>query len=135
MRSPYLQTSYLLVSAILVSGCFVPERGSAEVGVVAQTAGPDLVVFAYSASYFGDWRANYLGWTPVTIYYIDGRYYRRPVPRARTVIVYRRGSDYFFPPRDRAWRGVDRRYDHRHAPTWRDHGRAKSKEKGRRGRP
>jgi hypothetical protein len=135
MRPTFLRTLPLFVGAALLSGCLVPTHSTTEVGVVAQAPGPGIVVFAYSSSLYGDWRSHYLGWTPVTIYYYGGHYYSRPVPRARRVVVYRRGADYFFPPRDRAWGGFDRRYDYRHAPTWRDHGRAQQKDKGRRGRP
>jgi hypothetical protein len=134
MRISYLRTSLLVVGAMVASACVVPARGGAEVGVVAHSHGPELMVYAYSSSFYGDWRAHYMGWTPVTIYYFEGRYYSRPIPRARTVIVYRRGGDYFFPPRDRAWRGFDRRYDYSRAPSWRDHGRAKHKEDRGRGR-
>jgi hypothetical protein len=134
MRSLSLSAPTLLLSALLTTGCLIPAQGGAEVGVVARAPAPEVVVYAYSSSYYGDWRAAYPGWTPVTIYYFDGRYYSRPIPRARTVVVYRRGGDYFFPPRDRAWRGADRRYDYRREPTWRDHGRAKQKVHRGRGR-
>jgi len=109
-------------------------HASAEVGVVAPA--PELYIYAYSSSMYGAWRTSYLMWTPVTVYYVSGHYYRQPMPRARAVVVYTRGSDFFFPPRERAWRGYDKRFDHSRAPTWSDHRRAKHKEHGRgRGRP
>ena len=127
-----MRTSYLLLSAILTTGCLIPAQGTTEVGVVAAVPAPEVSIFAYSSSYYGDWRAAYVGWTPVTVYYYGGAYYNRPMPRARTIVVYRRGNDYFFPPRDRAWQGHDKRFDYTRAPTWRDYGRAKHKDNGKR---
>lgn len=125
--------TFLLVTALVASGCVIPAggRSTTEVGVVVP--GPEVVVFAYSSSYCGDWRASYRSWSPVTIYYHSGRYYSRPIGGARAVVVYRRGGEYFFPPRERAWVGVDSRFDYRRGPTWRDHARAKQKGNKHRG--
>ncbi len=62
-----------------------------------------LSIVAYSARDFGAWQRSYVNWAPVTVYYLDGRYFDVPVPRARPVRVYRdRDRDrYFFAPRDR----------------------------------
>lgn len=134
-----LRISYLLVTALLTAGCVIPAssgRSTTEVGMVVP--GPEVVVFAYSSSHYGAWRTAYMGWSPVTVYYYSGRYYSRPIGGARAVVVYRRGGDYFFPPRDRGWVGIDARFDRRYAPTWSDHRRAKHKPENRgrgRGRP
>jgi hypothetical protein len=133
-----LRTSFLLVAALLTAGCVIPANGrsTTEVGMVVP--GPEVVVFAYSSSHYGAWRTAYMGWSPVTVYYYSGRYYRRPIAGARTVVVYSRGGEYFFPPRERAWVGIDARFDRSHGPTWSDYRRAKVKPDNRgrgRGRP
>ena len=59
-----------------------------------------------------------LGYRPVTLYFIDGRYYDRPVHRwygMREVVVYERGGR-FYRERD-----DDRRWNDR--DDWRDHRR------------
>jgi hypothetical protein len=130
-----LRISFLLVTAPLGTGCVIPAAGhtTTEVGMVVP--GPEVVVFAYSQTHYGAWRTAYLGWTPVTVYYYSGRYYRRPIAGARAVVVYSRGGEHFFPPRERAWIGIDARFDRGHAPTWSDYRRAKVKpDNGRRAR-
>ena len=48
--------------------------------------GPELGVFAYSNERQGDWRANYRKWTPVTMYDVNGHYYRNSVSGSRAVV-------------------------------------------------
>lgn len=86
------------------------------IGITAQM-GPALDISLYSSNQFGDWHRAYRTWTPVRVYYMNGRYYRRPVRGARLVIVYSDGHHYFFPPRDDGWNHFDRRYDYRYRPT------------------
>jgi roadblock/LC7 domain-containing protein len=78
--------------------------------------GPPIDVFAYSADRYGAWRTHYARWTPVVVYDVNGRYYRYNVAGARAVVVYRYHNDYFFPPDDHAWIGVDKRYDYHRRP-------------------
>jgi hypothetical protein len=61
--------------------------------------GRAVSVNVYSPERYGDWRTAYREWQPVTLYYLDGRYYRRNVRGARQVMVYRRNNEYFLPPR------------------------------------
>jgi hypothetical protein len=135
-----LRWSYLLITALLTAGCVIPASGHTTTQVGMVVPGPEVAVFAYSSDYYsqthyGAWRTAYMGWTPVTVYYYSGRYYRRPIGGARAVVVYSRGGDYFFPPRERAWVGIDARFDRNHGPTWSDYRRAKVKhDNGRRAR-
>lgn len=87
--------------------------------------GPEVRVYAYSPDRLGDWRANYVRWTPVTLYDINGHYYRRAVRGARPVLVYKYHNQYFLPPDDQGWRGRDHRYNYRRAPNQTDYGRAR----------
>jgi hypothetical protein len=131
-----MRTTFLLLTAFLATGCFYPAHTRTEVGVVVPAPEARLVIYAYSSSLYGDWRTSYIGWTPVTIYYFSGSYYSTPVRGGRAIVVYSRDREYFFPPRDRGWVGIDNRFDYSRAPSWRDHGRAKQKGNGRRqGRP
>jgi len=74
------------------------QRSAAQVTV---NLGRHISVSAYSPQRFGDWRTDYTYWRPVTVYYLDGVYYVREVPRARPVVVYYYRDRYFFAPRDR----------------------------------
>jgi len=78
--------------------------------------GRAVSVNVYSPQRYGEWRTSYREWQPVTLYYMDGRYYRRYVRGAHPVMVYRWNNEYFLPPRDRAWVRSDRRYDYRRRP-------------------
>ena len=87
--------------------------------------GPEVSVFAYSPERLGDWRANYRRWAPVTLYDINGRYYRSYVRGARPILVYQYRNEYFLPPQDQGWNGSDRRYNYRRQPTQEDFGRGR----------
>jgi hypothetical protein len=88
--------------------------------------GPEIGVFGYSAERYGDWHANYRRWTPVTLYDVNGHYYRNAVSGSRAVQVYSYNNEYFLPPRDQAWanRG-DRRFNYQRQPRTEDYGRAR----------
>ena len=64
------------------------------------------------------WRSN--GYRPVTVYYVDGRYYDRWVDRrgVREITVYRRGNRYYRDWDDN-YRSHDR-YDSRYDDRYRD---------------
>ena len=63
-----------------------PSHASAQLGLSIRFGtrlGPDVGVSAYSQQRLGDWHANYRRWTPVTLYDVNGRYYRNSVEGAR----------------------------------------------------
>ena len=122
-----MRKSAMMMTALVGALLGMPGRARAQLQIsVAFGArlGPPVEVFAYSRDRYGDWRRDYDRWTPVVVYDVNGRYYRDGVPGAREVIVYRYHDDYFFPPDDRAWVGIDHRYDYRHRPDDDDWGRA-----------
>src|SRR5689334_347011 len=110
--------------ALVALASATPKRAEAQLSV-SLNFGPPQTVLVYDEAYFGPWRTAYVGWEPVRLYVVDGVYYERPVRRARVVMVYRRGHEYFLPPRDVAWVAVDRRFDARYRPVqWDyDHGK------------
>lgn len=55
----------------------------------------------YSSRNHGQWKKEYRKWRPVTLYWVNGRYYERQVRGARAVSVYFYRNQYFFEPRDR----------------------------------
>lgn len=116
----------LLAVSLVAALAVVPAAGSAQRISISFGArlGPAIELTAYSQERMGDWHNSYRRWTPVTLYDINGRYYRNRVGGARPVIVYTYDHEYFLPPRDQGWRGVDRRYDYRRQPTDADYGRA-----------
>lgn len=87
--------------------------------------GPEIGVFAYAPDRYGDWQANYGRWTPVTLYDINGHYYRSQVRGARAVQVYWYHNEYFLPPQDREWASRDRRFNPRRQPAPVDYGRVR----------
>jgi len=87
----------LLLVALLAIGA---PRAEAQISV---RLGRSVSVNLYSPQRYGEWRTTYQYWQPVTLYYLDGRYYVREVREARPVVVYRWRSDYFLPPEDPAW--------------------------------
>lgn len=95
--------------------------------------GPEIIVRPYDQQILGDWRGGYRKWQPVTLYYLDNRYFARPVPGGRAVSVYRYNNQYFMPPQDNGWRqNGDRRFNYRRVPNDDDYGRA---QRGYPGRP
>jgi hypothetical protein len=87
--------------------------------------GPEIGVFAYSQERHGDWRNNYRRWTPVTLYDVNGRYYRTNVRGSRAVAMYTYQNEYFLPPSDQEWVGRDTRYNYGRRPNESDMGRAR----------
>jgi hypothetical protein len=110
-----------------------PARAQVSIGIsVYAPLGPALRVYAYSPEREGEWRDDYMRWSPVVVYEDDGHYYRRRGRGARPVVVYMYRGAYFFPPRDRAWQGYDRRYDYDRQPVYeeRSRGRGRGHEHG-----
>lgn len=114
MRIPRLAALTLAAALIVPATALHAQRVG--IGITAQL-GPALDISLYSSDRFGDWHQAYRTWTPVRVYYLNGRYYRRRVRGARLVMVYSDGHHYFFPPRDDGWNHLDRRYDYRYRPT------------------
>lgn len=114
--------SLSLVSALVA----LPSRASAQITIsFGARLGPEIGVSAYAADRMGDWRTNYRRWTPVTLYDVNGHYYRTQVRGARPVLVYSYQNQYFLPPQDQGWNGSDRRYNYRRVPNQDDYGRAR----------
>ncbi len=97
---------------------------------VAVERGPtaEIAVWAYTPERDGGWRRSYMKWTPVMVYEYHGRYYANGVAGARAVELYRYHDEYFLPPHDDAWVGLDKRYDYVHQPT--DEDRARGRKHG-----
>ena len=98
-----------------------PHRGNAQVTATVQLGqqqnwGPEVRVYPYSQDVDGDWRSSYRRWRPQTVYALNGHFYLRAVPGARSMQVYRFNNQYFLPPRDAAWVNIDRRYQYDRRP-------------------
>jgi hypothetical protein len=107
----------------------LPTRAPAQMNISVRFGtrlGPEIGLLAYSPQRYGDWHTNYRKWTPVTLYDINGHYYRNSVRGARAVQVYSYHNEYFLPPEDQAWahRG-DPRFNYNRAPGQPDYGRAR----------
>jgi len=107
----------------------LPTRASAQMNISVRFGtrlGPEIGVYGYSPERYGDWHNNYQRWTPVTLYDINGHYYRNSVRGARAVQVYSYNNEFFLPPQDRGWanRG-DRRFNYNRRPGEADYGRAR----------
>lgn len=123
-----MRIGILLAFPVLAALSAVPARVPAQVNVTIQFGarlGPEIGVFAYSPQRHGDWRTSYRRWTPITLYDINGHYYRTAVRGARPVLVYSYNNEYFLPPQDREWIGFDKRYTYPRQPTPVDYGRAR----------
>ena len=123
-----MRIANLLTVPLLTAMIGLPKGASAQGSITVTFGtrlGPEIGVSAYSSEYLGEWRSNYRRWTPVTLYDINGHYYRGQVRGARPVLVYRYDNEYFMPPQDQSWNGADRRYDYRRRPTEADYGRAR----------
>jgi hypothetical protein len=121
-----MKISKWMAVPLAVSLFAAPSPASAQVNLSVRFGtrlGPDVSVFAYSPERHGDWRANYRTWTPVTLYDVNGRYYRNSVPGARAVAMYSYNGEFFLPPTDEAWVNMDRRYHYDHRPVDVDRGR------------
>ena len=53
----------------------------------------------------------------MTLYDVNGHYYRNSVTGSRAVVVYSYGDEYFLPPTDREWVGRDNRYNYNRQPS------------------
>ena len=106
-----------LALPLLAALMLAPRVAPAQVSVTIRLGDP-VVVMNYSPEYYGDWHRYYIEWTPVTVYYFEGRYYQRAVKGGRRVMIYRRGGEYFLPPQDPAWvnRG-DKRFNYKYRPV------------------
>jgi hypothetical protein len=123
MRVPTLVTA--AVAGVLLA---VPARMPAQVNVRVQVGarlGPAVSIFAYSPDRYGPWRTDYLRWTPIVLYDVDGHYYQHAVRGARPIVVYSYNNEYFLPPADQAWVGFDKRYDYGRRPIAIDEGRVR----------
>jgi hypothetical protein len=124
MRPTSLLTISLLGATMAIAA---PAPAQLNVSVLFGTRlGPEIGVFAYSQERQGDWRNNYRQWTPVTLYDVNGHYYRSQVRGSRPVAVYSYNNEYFLPPQDQAWVGKDRRYNYRRRPNDSDEHRVRS---------
>ena len=130
-----MRLATLLALPLLGGLIGVPTRAPAQVNVtIGAKLGPEIGVFAYTPERLGDWRGNYQKWTPVTLYDINGHYYRTQASGARPVWLYRYGDQYFLPPRDQGWRGFDKRFEHEQ--KYNGNGQQKGKWKGKgKGKP
>lgn len=86
-----MKLSQLIAVPFVVALFSVPSDASAQTGLTVRFGtrlGPDIGVYAYSPERNGDWQRNYRKWSPVTLYDINGRYYRHYVEGSRAVAVY-----------------------------------------------
>jgi hypothetical protein len=123
-----MRIARLIAMTLIAASMGLPMGATAQVNISVRFGtglGPDVDVFAYTPERMGDWNANYRKWTPVTLYDVNGHYYRKSVSGARAVVVYSYNGEYFLPPTDRAWVGFDKRFDYRRAPAEVDMGRAR----------
>lgn len=124
----------LLALPLLGALVALPLRAPAQVNLTVRFGarlGPEIGVFAYAPDRVGDWHNNYQKWTPVTLYDVNGHYYRNQVTGARPVQVYSYNNEYFMPPQDRDWANKDRRYNYRRQPAQGDYGRTRSYDQNR----
>jgi len=129
-----MRIATLLTLPLLGAAIVLPPRVSAQTNITVAFGtrlGPEIGVFAYSSERLGDWRENYGRWTPSTLYDVNGHYYRAQVRGARPVLVYQYNNEYFLPPQDQRWNGMDRRYNYRLQPTEADYARARPYAPGR----
>lgn len=119
-----------LLALTLVGGMIArPAQAPAQINIgirFGSRLGPEISLFAYSPVRYGNWRTNYRRWRPVTLYEMNGHYYRYRINGARAVEAYTYRNEYFMPPRDEAWINRDRRFDYRRRPSNDDYDRARS---------
>jgi hypothetical protein len=116
-----MRITTLLTVPILAALIALPARAQAQtsISVSIGTPGPAFSVQAYSVERYGAWETNYQRWTPVTMYVVDGQYYRTQVRDrddrvvSRPVQMYSYRNQYFSPPTDQRWEGRDRRFNNR----------------------
>lgn len=124
-----MRTASLLTIPLLAALLAVPTGASAQFNISVRFGtrlGPEIGLTAYSPDRMGAWQNNYRRWTPVTLYDVNGRYYRNRVSGARPVQVYYYNNEYFLPPQDQGWANrFDRRYNYGRRPGEADYGRAR----------
>lgn len=123
-----MKRSTFIAVPFVVALFAVPSHANAQMGLTVRFGtrlGPDVGVYAYSAERNGDWQNNYRRWSPVTLYDVNGRYYRNSVEGSRAVVVYSYNGEYFLPPTDEGWMNKDRRYNYNRRPTDDDRGRTR----------
>ena len=121
-----MKLSKLIAVPFAVAMIALPSHASAQVNLTVRFGtrlGPDIGVFAYSPERNGDWQHNYRKWTPVTLYDVNGHYYRNSVSGSRAVVVYSYNGEYFLPPTDAGWVNKDRRYNYDRRPNDNDRSR------------
>ena len=130
-REHRVRKTILLSTLVLTAGAIAAPPAHGQVSLTLHLGRP-IGLTVYDPGYYGDWHTAYRTWTPVTVYYYDGNYYPRYIRGGRAVQVYRRGSEYFLPPREPAWenRG-DRRYNYKRKPNDDDYQHAKPAPQGR----
>jgi len=124
-----MRLARLLTLPLIVALVATPRLATSQVNINVRFGtrlGPEIGVFAYSQERLGDWHTNYRRWTPVTLYDINGRYYRASVPGARPVMMYTYNGEYFLPPQDAEWVNRDKRYNYGRRPTPVDDGRGRA---------
>jgi hypothetical protein len=124
-----MRSATWLAVPVLAALIALPTRASAQGSISVQFGtrlGPDIGIYGYSPDRYGDWQTSYRRWTPVTVYDINGHYYRNRVAGARAVQIYRYDNEYFFPPQDEGWMRRDRRYNYQRQPGEADFGRARA---------
>lgn len=127
----------VLAALILGAAAAMPSTASAQVNIsvnLGRLLGPEVSIYAYSPPVYGEWQTSYRTWTPTTVYFYQGHYYRKSVKGARAVAVYSRNGEYFMPPEDKGWQGKDKRYNYKRAPQDEDRGHAKPHDDNGRGR-
>jgi hypothetical protein len=123
-----MRVSTFMAVPLLGALLALPAKAPAQLNISVQFGtrlGPEIGVFAYSPERYGDWRRNYRRWTPVTLYDVNGHYYRNAVRGARPVVVYRYNNEYFLPPQDDAWVRFDGRYNYGRRPVADDQSRVR----------
>jgi hypothetical protein len=123
-----MRIGFLLTLPLLGTLIALPTSGSAQTSITVRFGtrlGPEIPLTYYAPERLGPWKHSYRKWTPVTLYDVNGRYYRNEVRGARPVLVYLYRDQYFLPPEDREWNGADRRYDYNRRPGSEDYRRAR----------
>ncbi len=113
-----------LFGVLMAVPAFVPAQVNIKVEFGARL-GPEVGVVAYAPERHGDWRVEYRKWTPVVLYDVNGHYYRNEVRGSRPILVYTYRNEYFLPPQDKAWVGLDKRYNYAQRPVEVDYGRVR----------
>jgi hypothetical protein len=123
-----LRSVSLVTLPLLGALLSLPTRSPAQVAVsvaFGTNLGPEIGVSSYSPDRVGVWKSTYRHWKPVTLYDVNGRYYRGQVHGARALLVYTYQNEYFLPPQDKEWTDADARYDYSRQPSPADYARVR----------